>query len=213
MLIQLWNAFVKITGYPVQKAVFRTKVYYEDKKIQSRHINGPAILISNHTSVWDYAVFLFVFFFRTLRTQMAEVLFRKRLLGLFLRMMGGIRVDRDSMQFGFMGKSQSVLEKHGVVQIFPEGRLPKNGEERPLPFKPGTAYLSLMNNIPIIPVYTNGAYFCKKRARVIIGTPVYARDYVDDSLTEKENLEKISAALREKIIRLERQLHEQTSKG
>ena len=127
MLINLWNAFVKITAYPVQLPVFRTKVYYEDKKVQSRRIRGAAILISNHTSVWDYAVWLFVFFFRTLRAQMAEVLFEKKPLGLFLKMMGGVRVDRNSFDFGFVSRSQAILEKGGVVEIFPESRLPLKG--------------------------------------------------------------------------------------
>ena len=210
MLIQLFNAFVKITAYPVQLPVFRTKIYCEDKTVQGRTVKGAAILISNHTSVWDYAVYLFVFFFRTLRTQMAEVLFQKKPLGLFLKMMGGIRVDRYAHDFGFMAKSQAILERGGVVLIFPEGRLPLKNETPPLPFQPGAAYLGLISGVPLIPVCTNGAYFSKKRARVMIGKPVCARDLADDRLSEKENLERISAALRDAVIRLEKQLYEQT---
>ncbi len=209
MLIKFWNAFVKITAYPVQKAVFRTKVCYEDKRAQSRRIKGSAVIVSNHTSVWDYGVYLFVFFFRTLRCQMAEVLFNKKPLGLFLKMMGGIRVDRDARDFSFVAKSQEILEKGGVVEIFPESRLPLKGEERPLPFKPSAAYIALLSGAPIIPVFSNGAYFTKKRARVIIGKPMYARELYDDSLSEKENLAAISEAMREKIISLEKMLYEQ----
>ena len=209
MLIKFWNAFVKITAYPVQKAVFRTKVCYEDKRAQSRRIKGSAVIVSHHTSVWDYGVYLFVFFFRTLRCQMAEVLFNKKPLGLFLKMMGGIRVDRDARDFSFVAKSQEILEKGGVVEIFPESRLPLKGEERPLPFKPSAAYIALLSGAPIIPVFSNGAYFTKKRARVIIGKPMYARELYDDSLSEKENLAAISEAMREKIISLEKMLYEQ----
>ena len=209
MLIKFWNASVKITAYPVQKAVFRTKVCYEDKRAQSRRIKGSAVIVSNHTSVWDYGVYLFVFFFRTLRCQMAEVLFNKKPLGLFLKMMGGIRVDRDARDFSFVAKSQEILEKGGVVEIFPESRLPLKGEERPLPFKPSAAYIALLSGAPIIPVFSNGAYFTKKRARVIIGKPMYARELYDDSLSEKENLAAISEAMREKIISLEKMLYEQ----
>ena len=102
MLIDFFNWFVKITAYPVQKLIFRTKVYYQDKNVQSRHIKGAAIVISNHTSVFDYAVYLFVFFTRTLRVQMAEVLFDKKPLGLFLKMLGGIYVNRDVHNFDFI---------------------------------------------------------------------------------------------------------------
>ena len=207
--IRFWNAFVKITGWLPQKLLFRTKVYYEDKQTQSRRIKGAAIVISNHTTVWDYAAYLFVFFFRTFRCQMAELLFDKQPLGLFLKMMGGIRVDRQAFDYRVTGKSLSVLQHGGVLGVFPESRLPLPGEERPLPFKPGAAYLALQSGAPIIPAFTNGAYFGKQRARIIIGKPIYARDLYDNALSEKENLEHISQALREKIIELERQLYEQ----
>lgn len=213
MLIKFWNAFVKITAYLVQLVIFRTKVYYEDKAAQSRRIKGGAIIISNHTSVWDYAEYLFVFFFRTLRAQMAEVLFEKKPLGLFLKMMGGIRVNRGANDFACVTKSEKILEKGGVVLIFPESRLPLKGEERPLPFKPGAAYLALLSGAPVVPVFTNGKYFSKKRARVIIGKPIYARDLIDDSLSEKENLARITDIMRDRIISLEKQLYEQTQKS
>ena len=213
MLSEFWNAFVRVTAYPVQLPIFRTKVYYEDRRVQSRRIKGGAIVICNHTSVWDYAALMFVFFFRTLRAQMAEVLFEKQPLGLFLKMMGGVRVDRNVYDFGFVSQSQRILEKGGVVEIFPESRLPLKGEERPLPFKPSAAYLGLLSGAPMIPVFTNGAYFSKKRARVIIGKPLYARALTDDSLSEKENIARVSEALREKIISLEKQLYEQSKEG
>ena len=213
MLIKFWNAFVKITAYLPQLVIFRTKVYYEDKAAQSRRIKGGAIIISNHTSVWDYAEYLFVFFFRTLRAQMAEVLFEKKPLGLFLKMMGGIRVNRGANDFACVTKSEKILEKGGVVLIFPESRLPLKGEERPLPFKPGAAYLALLSGAPVVPVFTNGKYFSKKRARVIIGKPIYARDLIDDSLSEKENLARITDIMRDRIISLEKQLYEQTKKS
>ena len=63
----LGNWFVKITGWIPQLLIFRTKVYYEDKKVQSRRIKGKAIVVSNHNSLMDFAVLLFVFWRRTLR--------------------------------------------------------------------------------------------------------------------------------------------------
>ena len=210
MWIKFWNAFVKITGWPVQFLCFRTKVYYEDKSVQGRHIRGPVILISNHTSVFDYAVYLFVFFSRTLRFQMAELLFRKPFLGWLLRALGGIRVDRDAFDFGFIARSQAVLSCGGVVGMFPESRLPRPGEPRPLPFKTSVAFLALSSGVPVLPVVTDGSYFSKKRARVLIGRPISVADLVDGSLTDKENLQRVTDALRDKIIGLEALLREKT---
>jgi 1-acyl-sn-glycerol-3-phosphate acyltransferase len=183
-------------------------VYYENKSEQSRRIKGPAIIISNHTSIYDYAVYLFVFFGRTLRYQMAEVLFKKALLRNFLKCMGGIFVDRESNDYGFIDKSQKVLEKGGVIGVFPEGRIPKENEEKPQVFKPGATQLALMTNVPIVPIYTNGCYFQKKRARVIIGRPIYVSELYNNQEDYKTNLTRITNELRNRIINLGNMLEE-----
>ncbi len=204
--------FVKFTGKPIQWLCFRTKVYYEDRKAQSRKIKGPAIIISNHTSVYDFAVMLYVFPHRYLRYLMAECLYEKRSLGRFLTAMGGVRVDRDSFDFSFVDKSVDILADGGVVGIFPESRLPVEGEERPIPFKPSAAYIALLSGAPIIPVYTDGSYFRKRRARVIIGKPIIAEDLASDVTDEKQRLEIISGILRNRIVELGNELERRIAK-
>ncbi|MBR4659188.1 MAG: 1-acyl-sn-glycerol-3-phosphate acyltransferase [Clostridia bacterium] len=202
-MIGFTNAFVKITGWLPQLLLFRTKVTYEDKSVQKRHIKGPAIIVSNHNTVYDYAVMLFVFITRTLRYQMAEVLFEKQPLGTLLKCLGGIYLNRNSTDTGFMTESAIILQKGGVVGIFPEGRIPKPGEEKPLEFLPGAAYLALNTGVKVIPVYLNGSYFKLKRARAVIGKPMDPRDFCDPARTEKENITAFAAAMREKVVELE----------
>ena len=214
-MITLWNWFVKITGWPAALLVFRTKVYYEDRKAQGRFVKGPAIIISNHTSVFDYAVYMFVFFFNTLRVQMAEVLFQKKPLGLFLRMLGGIYVDRDSKDFGFISKSEEILAKGGVVGIFPEGRIPLPGEETPLEFKTSAAYIALSSGARIIPVVTDGSYFGKKRAHVLIGKPIGMADLLPSksgNLPQREEILEVTEKLRQRIAGLKETLDERIGK-
>lgn len=208
----LFQAFTKITGWLPYAVCFRTKFHYEDKKVQGRRIKGAAIIISNHTSVYDFAVMLFVFPFRTLRYLMAEVLFEKKGLGRFLRLLGGIEVNRKSYDFAFLDKCKEIIDKKGVVGIFPEGRLPLEGEERPIPFAPSAAYLALMSGAPVIPVYTDGSYFKKKRAHVIIGKPIDVSSLVDSKLSEKENIEKVNDYFRLKIVELGNELQRQCRK-
>ena len=203
---RLLIGFVKLTGWPVQWLCFRTKVTYENRAVQSRRIKGPAIIVSNHTALYDYAVLLFVFFTRVLRTQMAELLFEKGLLGPFLKGMGGIRVDRNSHNMSFVEQSLAILEKGGALLVFPEARLAREGETKPLPFQTSPFYIALESGAPIIPVYTNGCYFQKKRARVRIGTPIDARSLWHADEDEKTNLERITEAVRQKVIELGREL-------
>lgn len=209
MWIKFVNLFTKVTAWPVQKVVFRTKIMYQDKAVQNRKIKGPAILVSNHTAIWDYAIWLFVFISRTLRFQMAELLFKKPVLGPFLRGLGGILVDRNAFDFSFLDSSMQILEKGGVVGVFPESRIPRPEEQRPLPFKPSAAWLAILSGAPVIPVYTNGVYFSMRRAKVVIGTPFYAADFTDESLSEKENISRVNEVLRARIIELEKVLNDQ----
>ena len=205
MWIRFCNWFTKVTAFPVQLLCFRTKTVYEDKKA-FRAVKGPMLIVSNHTSVFDYAVYIFVFFFRTLRTVMAEVLFKKPVLGTYLRCMGGIRVDRAAHEFGFVEEALGILEKKGTVLIFPESRLPVDGEERPLPFKESVAYLALRSGVPVVPVYTSGSYFRFKRARVVVGKPVLPAEWIPEGTPEKEAMQEVTARLRETVIALGKQL-------
>lgn len=123
-------------------------------------------------------------------------------------MMGGIYVNREVKNFTFMTKSEEILQKGGVVGIFPEGRLPLKDEERPLEFKPGAAYLALALNVPIIPIYTNGKYFTKERTRVIVGTPIMPSDVENGEGSDKEKLEALNNICRERIIELGKILDE-----
>ena len=206
-MIKFWNAFVKITAWLPQLIVFRPRIYYENKAEQSRRIKGAAIIVCNHHSVFDLAAVLFAFFFRTVRFQIAELQFEKKFLGKLLRGMGGIRVDRFGSNMSFMAESEAVLRKSGIVGIFPEGRLPQPGEEKPLPFRPGAAYLSIMSGVKVIPVYTQGSYFTAKRNRVVIGTPMDPAQYMNGALSEKEAIEQFSQDMRSKITELEKLTH------
>lgn len=208
MFIKFFHWFTKITAWPIALACFRTRVYCEDPGLQARRIRGPAIVICNHTSVFDYAVLMFVFFFRTLRCQASELIFRQQPLGTLMRLLGAIPVDRSARDFTFLEQSAQILRKGGVVEIYPESRIPRPGEQRPLEFKPSAAYLALYTGVKVIPVYTNGSYFSKKRARVIIGTPLDPIQYTREDLTDKENISLVNDLFRSKIMELEEMLHE-----
>ena len=54
----LFHWFFKITGFIPQALVFRTKILYEDRRVQSRRIRGRAIIAPNHTAVFEIEHFL-----------------------------------------------------------------------------------------------------------------------------------------------------------
>ena len=207
----IFNFIVKVTGYPIYLLIFKPRLHYEDRSVQGRRIHGKAIVMSNHMDVWDVAVMLFTFLNRNLRCIVAELMFEKNFfMTFFLKSLGAIRVDRNSHDFAFIQKSCDILDHGGVVEIYPEARIPKKNEEKPLEFKPSVAYMALMSGAPIIPVYTDGRYFCKERNNIIIGKPIDVSVLYDTRLSEQENIKNITEILRNKVLELRDELDNRT---
>ncbi len=206
---KLFIWFVKITGYIPNLLYLRRKTYYVNKKNQSRKIKGPAVIISNHTSLMDFPLHLYTFISKTIRPLVAEITYDKnKLMRWFLKHLGGIKVDRDSYDFTFMGKCIDSLEKKDAILIFPEARLPEKNEKELLDFKPSYIYIALESNAPIIPMYTNGKYGFKGKTRVIIGEKIYVNELMDDTKTIEENIDFINNYMRNYIMRLRDELNE-----
>lgn len=203
-------AFLKVTAYLPAILFFKPKVYYMDKGIQGKKLPKPCILMSNHTSLMDFVLWLILFPWRTIRFLMAEVLFRKgKLFAWFLRSLGGLYVDRDGMSFDFVGQSLEILEQGGTVGIFPQGRLPVGG--KPFPFKPSISYIAMRCDAPIVPVYTDGNYGLFKRTHIMIGTPITLPPVEEKDLT-KENYDRLTAYLQERENELQQALEQRLKK-
>ena len=209
MLYFISNWFIKITGIIPVLFVMPFKTYYSNRKAQSRRIKGKAIVVSNHRSVWDFGMMIFLFWSRTLRCVIGEVMFQQNpFLSLLLRCLGGIKVERQSHDFVFIGKCQRILDKGGVVEIYPEAMINNTADQELLEFKPSVVYLALESNAPIIPVYNNAKYFSGKKSELIIGEPIYMRELYDDNISEKQNISNLTKTLREKILELKDELEQ-----
>lgn len=203
----LW--FVKITGWIPNLLYLRRKTYYKNNNKTIKKRKEPAVIISNHTSLMDFPLYMYTFMGSTIRPLVAEVTYNKNwLMRVFLKLIGGIKVDRDNYDFSFMGECINALEKKHSVLIFPEGRLPKKEEKELLSFKPSFVYIALESDTPIIPIYTNGKYGLKGKTRVIIGEKIYVNDLMDENKSTEENINNICNYFRDYIIKLRDELNE-----
>ena len=209
------NWFVKITGFPGEVVFYRKKIYYEDKKASNRNIKGGALIISNHTDIYDYPLMMYVFPKRNLHVLVAEITYDMNgFMKWLLKGLGAIRVDRNNHDFAFMSQTTDLLKKGKACLIYPESRLPlENERDHLLEFKPSYIYSALESGAPIIPVYTNGIYGKLKKkykdhARVIIGKKIYVRDLYDSNKSEKENIAYINDYVKNRIIELKALLDE-----
>lgn len=205
--INFFLGFTKITGFLPALIFFKPKVYWES---DTKKLPKSFILVSNHKSLLDFALYLIVFPFRTIHFLMAEVLYNKgKLFSFLLNSWGGIKVERTEQDFSFVADSLEVLDAGGNVGIFPESRLPVNG--KPWPFTTSTAFIAMQTDTPILPVYTFGGYSLFRRTKVCIGKPFYVSEYINKDLSHQEQLNVITKALEKKVYSL-KQVAEEKSK-
>lgn len=188
---------VKITGLPLAWLYLKPRI----KRLGEKRLPKNCIIISNHNTLMDFVLYLLIFPFRTIRFLMAEVLFNKgALFAKFLYLIGGIHVDRDAKDFGFVSDALEVLDDGGTVGIFPEGRLPING--KPFPFTASTAYIALHTDAKIIPIYTDGNYGINRRANVVIGKSLDIRTLKKEGLDDNAQLEHLTNQLHDIVYGL-----------
>jgi len=104
-----------------------------------------------------------------------------------------------------------ILNDGGSVCIFPEGK--KNIDNQPLKAKGGVAFLAHKTQLPIVPVYINGAqltsfrdfFLRKKMVKITFGEPIYPKEIFGEKvvLNDSQNdYETAASFVMDKIKRL-----------
>jgi 1-acyl-sn-glycerol-3-phosphate acyltransferase len=112
--------------------------------------NGPVVLAPNHGPYWDH-FFLGIFVERPINFMTAAEFFPNRVVGSFLRRVGSFPVERGARDSDALQTAATVLERGGLVVIYPEGGVCKNGEVSPSPRR-GVGVLALRNGGRVVPV-------------------------------------------------------------
>jgi 1-acyl-sn-glycerol-3-phosphate acyltransferase len=164
----------------VNKAIFWTarvvlgaaiQVYFSLERTGRRNIpkKGPVILASNHRSFLDPFV-IGCCVRRPVYFVAKKELFEKRWQGWILNRLGAFPVKRGESDELSMATARGVLERGGVVVIFPEGTRHKKGPlGRP---KRGVGRLALETGAPVVPVAVIGSDRARRGWRI---RPVWVR--------------------------------------
>lgn len=135
--------------------------------------SGPVILCANHSSYLD-SMLMGLATRRRVTFMIIRSFYRHPLLGLFIRGCGAIPVSQNAADRESMRRALEVLERGGVIGIFPEGRLSTTGNTGE--GRPGAALLAALSGAPIVPVTISGAFRAFPKGRI---TPRPARITVD----------------------------------
>ncbi len=134
------------------KLVFRLKVTGQQNIPQ----DGPFIIVANHSSLLD-PVILGVSLRSKIIFVAAAYLFKIRWLGYLLRKANSIPIYRESNANNIKSikKALKILQKGGVLGIFPEGGVDR--QKNNFPVRAGAAYLAAKAGVPIVPIRIKGA--------------------------------------------------------
>lgn len=205
----LARIFIKVTGYLVFWIVITPRYFYASKKAkkESKKIKGGAIIISNHTSIFDYYIFVFKHFFHVIHTMVAEVVYSHKSLAHLCRVLENIKVDRnDPGNLKAYNEAKNYLNRGKTILIFPEGHLEeKAGTLEDM--KASAIKLAFETGKPIIPYFTLGNYGLFKRTKVIVGEKIYVRELVKKNVLEDSDIKKVQEYLKTTLNKLKHQLN------
>lgn len=132
---------------------------------------GGYILAANHLSFWD-PVFVGAFLTQRKINFMAKAeLFRFKPFAALITACGAMPVNRGSKDASAVLSMVELLKEGNVLGIFPEGtRVRKGKKSNP---KKGTVRMAQMAGVPIIPIHLDTKYILFKKAKMVIGEPIY----------------------------------------
>jgi 1-acyl-sn-glycerol-3-phosphate acyltransferase len=172
---------------------------------------GAAILISNHTCGIDHLL-LQSRSRRLLGFMVAREYYEWKWIHWICKYIGCIPVNRDGRDFAATRAALRALKEGRVLPIFPEGHIVPASGTKLDDMKPGTAYLAIHAQVPVIPAYIHGTPWTNEiiesivtpsRARVIFGEPIDLSDIHRDRAGDKKVQAEVSERFKRAFLALQ----------
>lgn len=143
-------ALVKLVAFALMRLLFRLETR-DPGRVPAA---GPALLVSNHSSLLDAPLIGSASRRRLAFLAKAE-LFRIPVFGALLRRLGARPLRREGSDPAAMRTALRALEEGGALLVFPEGTRGPEGVLRPA--RAGAGMLAVVSGAPVVPVYVSGS--------------------------------------------------------
>jgi 1-acyl-sn-glycerol-3-phosphate acyltransferase len=173
--------------------------------------HGPAILISNHTCGIDHLV-LQASSRRVLGFVIAREYYEWRWLRFWCELVGCIPVNRNGRDLAAIRAALKALKEGRVLPVFPEGHiLPTSGRQL-AEMKPGTAYLAIRAQVPVVPAFIAGtpqtdqittSMLTPSRAKIFFGEPIDLSDISPEAAGDRAVQAVVSERFRSSLLKLQ----------
>ncbi|MBF0569868.1 MAG: 1-acyl-sn-glycerol-3-phosphate acyltransferase [Candidatus Omnitrophica bacterium] len=140
---------------------------------------GPVIIVSNHTSYFDWAVLSAVYSNRYIVFLANQDLLRRKFVSWLMKLNILIYINPNKPGYSYFREVVGRLKQGHIVVIYPEGTRSRTG--RMLRPKIGFVKLAMQTGVPVIPLAMKGAYKVLpphknwprlKRCELIVGDPI-----------------------------------------
>lgn len=190
--INLFSRFVAFLARPLLWLIYPTKILGKERFPQ-----GGGLCVCNHFTSMDANPILARLIKKKRHVMIKAEMFKNRLVGDFLRAMGGIPVKRGEADLAAVKEVMHALKNEEKVVIFPEGTRNTSGVDLQ-PLKNGVALMALKTRSKVIPLmYYNKSGFFKKNY-LLVGHAFEFDEYYDMPSHEIED--KVTALMREKML-------------
>lgn len=138
----------------IYKAILKIFFGFEVKGRENFPKKGPFILASNHVSFADPVVMGVACNTAPVAFIAKKELFDTSILGRWIKAVGCIPIERNSLSFKPLKEAVRRLKQSGVIGIFPEGTRSLDGRLQKA--EPGIGLIARKSGAPIIPMYISG---------------------------------------------------------
>ncbi len=194
------------------------KVFYGLKFYDVHNIpqKEGGIVMPNHASFWDPPLVGCVSYKRMFRFMARDSLFRVPGWGRLLRYMGAFPVKRGAVDRRAWKELSGIVEKGGLVTIFPEGTRSPDGNIKE--GKPGAGMLVYMTKAKVIPVYIDGSHKAWPKGKKLPALfrkirIIYGEEMDFSGYFEKKGSKEVYIEITEKIIERIKELREKLRAG
>lgn len=187
--------FVKITGAPSAYIWMRPKMHYPFGKPYKK---GRMMVVSNHPTFLDPITVHLAFPARRLYCVATKDLCQTKPRRMFFEVAHCIIVDKENFSLNSFHEVVGRLKNGKIVVIFPEGKVNKDADDKPLlAFKSGAVLMAHRAAAPILPMYIVKKEKWYQRQHIVMGQPVDIESIMGKMPTMEE-MNKVTDLLREK---------------
>ena len=158
-------------SWPLARLLFRPRVVGREHV----RVKGGFVISPTHLSGFDALAVAYAVAPRPVRNMGKNDLFRRPILGFFVRSLGAFPARDELGLLGGVPAAVALADHGSAVAIYPEGARRRGRERRP---RTGSARTALAAGVPLIPAAIRGTdgWRDRRRWQVAFGAPVDLRD-------------------------------------